>query len=157
MIKRFLGFVSNLANDQHHYLVHWFCRLYTAEEFQRRVELINITFVSLSLPSLLSFSLPYSYYLRSLNFLSSSLCFGISLVPRIRKHMQASDVAPALRASKPLPYLHDWKFRSAARTLSLFYAANALSQQIPVSSFYITLLDNLDVVADYECWIRTAR
>ncbi|KAL7413343.1 hypothetical protein BDY24DRAFT_389757 [Mrakia frigida] len=121
VIKRFLGFVSNLANDQHHYLVHWFCRLYTAEEFQRRVELINIT-----------------------------------LVPRIRKHMQASGLAPALRGSKPLPYLHDWKFRSAARTLSLFYAANALSQQIPVSSFYITLLDNLDVVADYECWIRTA-
>lgn len=70
--------------------------------------------------------------------------------------MQASDVPPAMRASKPLPYLHDWKFRSAARTLSLFYAANAMSQLIPVSSFYITLMDNLDVVADYECWIRTA-
>lgn len=60
------------------------------------------------------------------------------------------------RHKRPLPYLYDWRFRSAARTLSLFFASNALRPQVPISSFYLTLLDNLNVVDDYESWIATA-
>jgi hypothetical protein len=77
-----------------------------------------------------------------------------SLTPRIAKHALAIP-PPASRSSNPqsLPYHHDWRFRSAARVLSLFFAAN---ESIAVSKFYVDGLDHLDVVNDFEVWARTA-
>lgn len=57
--------------------------------------------------------------------------------------------APANRKDD-LTYSHDWRFRSAARVLSLFFASNAHHPRLPVSAFYITYADQLDSVLDYE-------
>lgn len=57
--------------------------------------------------------------------------------------------APANRKDD-LTYSHDWRFRSAARVLSLFFASNAHHARLPVSAFYVTYADQLDSVLDYE-------
>ncbi|CDZ97187.1 E3 ubiquitin protein ligase [Phaffia rhodozyma] len=120
IIKRFLGIVSNLSNDQHHILVNWFNQLYDKDEFQHKLELISTV-----------------------------------VVPRIVKHIPASALPPASR-SKTLPYLYDWRFRSTARVLSLMFASNMAVPRVPISAFYITLIDQLNAVVDYDAWVRTA-
>lgn len=78
---------------------------------------------------------------------------NIALVPRIRKHA-LSVVAPANRKGDLPSYSHDWRFRSAARVLSLFYASNVHRARLPVSAFYVTFADQLDAVLDYESKLR---
>ncbi|KAL2007818.1 hypothetical protein VTN00DRAFT_7800 [Thermoascus crustaceus] len=82
---------------------------------------------------------------------------------------------------QPVVYSEDWQIRAAARVMSLLFAANNASvprkrdgilsdqrfpdmgvttkrhssshgQMIPISSFYNTLLDYSDLVADFEAW-----
>ncbi|RUS25861.1 hypothetical protein BC938DRAFT_471542 [Jimgerdemannia flammicorona] len=63
-------------------------------------------------------------------------------------------LAKAQRAGRSFPaaYESDWRVISAARVMALMFAANNQSPKIPISEFYNTMVDYVDLVADYDSW-----
>ncbi|RKP38869.1 hypothetical protein BJ085DRAFT_41826 [Dimargaris cristalligena] len=52
-----------------------------------------------------------------------------------------------------MPYESDWCFKAAARVMSLLFAANKLRQvSIPIPDFYNSMVDFVDLPADYDAW-----
>ncbi|CAG8493089.1 2866_t:CDS:10 [Ambispora leptoticha] len=49
-------------------------------------------------------------------------------------------------------YETDWRISSAARVMALLFAANKQSYKIPLSEFYNTLVDYIDLIADFNTW-----
>ncbi|KAK9448095.1 uncharacterized protein V1518DRAFT_434351 [Limtongia smithiae] len=49
-------------------------------------------------------------------------------------------------------YGSDWRIRAAARTLSLFFAANIRVSKVPTSNFYNTMVDYIDITHDFDRW-----
>ncbi|GJN92174.1 hypothetical protein Rhopal_005204-T1 [Rhodotorula paludigena] len=52
-------------------------------------------------------------------------------------------------------YADDWMVRACARVGSLLFAANAKRHQVPLSAFYVTLIDSLGehaLVQDFQTW-----
>ncbi|KAK9366967.1 hypothetical protein V1509DRAFT_581900 [Lipomyces kononenkoae] len=49
-------------------------------------------------------------------------------------------------------YGADWRIRAAARTLSLFFAANIQVSKVSTSLFYNTLVDYIDITHDFDIW-----
>ncbi|KAJ1969311.1 putative E3 ubiquitin-protein ligase [Dispira parvispora] len=66
---------------------------------------------------------------------------------------------PSPSAWTNIPYESDWSFKSAARVMSLLFAANNMSRErIPISEFYNSMVDFVDLPADYDAWQqRTAK
>ncbi|KAI9303959.1 hypothetical protein BJ944DRAFT_203547 [Cunninghamella echinulata] len=60
----------------------------------------------------------------------------------------------ALRSKRNLPmaYESDWKIISAARVMALYFASNQQVNRTVLSSFYITMIDCIDLMADFESW-----
>ncbi|GAA5922366.1 hypothetical protein JCM1841_003085 [Sporobolomyces salmonicolor] len=55
----------------------------------------------------------------------------------------------------PQSYAEDWSVRAAARVCSLLVAANATNKRLPLSAFYVTLIDSLGeqaLVNDFQAW-----
>ncbi|GAA5973337.1 hypothetical protein JCM21900_001675 [Sporobolomyces salmonicolor] len=55
----------------------------------------------------------------------------------------------------PQSYAEDWSVRAAARVCSLLVAANATNKRLPLSAFYVTLIDSLGqqaLVDDFQAW-----
>jgi E3 ubiquitin-protein ligase HECTD2 len=109
IIKRTFGLLSNLSNELHHYLVHWFTRLST-DGFRKRIELVN-----------------------------SFITFLLN---------EQRNTGPGV----PPDYESDWRISSAARVMALLFAANKRSSKVPLSDFYNTLVDYIELVADFNTW-----
>ncbi|KAJ9221117.1 hypothetical protein DTO169C6_6503 [Paecilomyces variotii] len=179
IIKRILGLISNLPNECHHYLVLWFSR-FSEGQFQRTVDLVG-GFVTYRLmrqhgkqrsesskdDNGLIPTLP-----GPIGNTAAQLHAALS---GRNQSKQKNDSGP-----KPVVYGEDWQIKAAARVMSLLFAANNSSfsrkqdaifadgrsnagliargnaqsrgQKIPISSFYNTLLDYSDLVADFEAW-----
>ncbi|KAG2227662.1 hypothetical protein INT45_004704 [Circinella minor] len=56
------------------------------------------------------------------------------------------------RHGLPAAYESDWKISSAARTMALLFAANHQSNKLPISDFYNTMIDYINLLADFESW-----
>jgi E3 ubiquitin-protein ligase HECTD2 len=71
--------------------------------------------------------------------------------------------------TKKSSYMDDWQVKAACRVLSLMFAANSHSTRkaegtvdksqtnhsghiLPTSDFYSSMIDNIDLVADFEAW-----
>ncbi|KAL1918392.1 uncharacterized protein VTP21DRAFT_3052 [Calcarisporiella thermophila] len=54
--------------------------------------------------------------------------------------------------SNPGSYESDWSIRSAARVMALLFAANSQSSKLPLYEFYNTMVDYIDLIADYDLW-----
>ncbi|OZJ03288.1 hypothetical protein BZG36_03753 [Bifiguratus adelaidae] len=63
-------------------------------------------------------------------------------------------LSKALRAGKRFPdiYENDWRISSAARVMALLFAANNQTPHVPIYEFYNTMVDYVDLVADYDSW-----
>ncbi|KAI9266929.1 hypothetical protein BDA99DRAFT_507009 [Phascolomyces articulosus] len=63
-------------------------------------------------------------------------------------------VTRAQRSKQGLPaaYESEWKVSSAARTMALLFAANLQSNKLPISDFYNTMVDYVNLLADFESW-----
>lgn len=180
IIKRILGLLSNLPNDCHQLLVSWFSRL-PEDHFQRTVDLIG-RFVTYRLtrqhgrqrnePSKPGNSLVP-------NFSSTG---GTSSAQLHAELTARESPRPADNKKKnSVVYDEDWQIKAAARVMSLLFAANDTNlskkrggiqyeqrvpsatlsakhhaynhgQIIPINSFYNTLLDYSDLLADFESW-----
>ena len=49
----------------------------------------------------------------------------------------------------------DWSLTAAARVMSLFFSANDVVKKVPISEFYNTLVDSIDLLYDYDCWQKS--
>ncbi|ORX50995.1 hypothetical protein DM01DRAFT_1337612 [Hesseltinella vesiculosa] len=49
-------------------------------------------------------------------------------------------------------YGSDWKIISASRVMALLFASNQQSKHVPLSSFYNTMVDYIDLMGDYLSW-----
>lgn len=181
IVKRILGLMAHLPNEIHQILVSWFSRL-SENQFQRTVDLVGgfVTY-RLSRPSqqrelidpteslVPSFSESGAHHASQLH-----AALGGSR-PTSSKPTDSSG-KPQLAS-----YGDDWQVRAAARVMALLFAANgghlskrreatpneprspsvglsarrsahAHGQLIPISSFYNTMLDYADLVADFDNW-----
>ena len=170
--KRILGLMSNLPNDCHHHLIHWFSRL-SEVHFRRIVELVG-TFVT------------YRLARQHGKKRSNSHDPHGGLIPKISGSGPGSSAqlhAALGTAGAPkspdknhsgVPYGEDWQLKAAARVMSLLFSANNQGfrtaagrlragsaartrahrhgQLLPTNAFYNSLLDYSDLVADFEAW-----
>ncbi|CAN8103533.1 unnamed protein product [Discula destructiva] len=180
IIKRVLGLLSNAPAECHNHLVSWLQRLpesrfvqlkdlasgFLAYRLIRQNEKTYETTVDVTaglIPQLAAGRTPASLHAALGNPSRST---------RGRK--------PAKEPPKKLVYHDDWQTKAAARVLGLLFAANnsnhhrpgttalsheemlnsssvkdqvqARGQIVPTSHFYSTLLDDSDLVADFEAW-----
>jgi E3 ubiquitin-protein ligase HECTD2 len=172
IIKRILGLLSNVSNECHGHLVSWFAR-YPKLRFVRNKDLVagflayrllrqsekkqevKVDVIEGLIPDMAAGSSPAS--------LHAALGHG----PSIGKK-QDKDKA------KKMLYRDDWQIKSASKMMALIFAANNYSshrrgitsassshadsrvhtkgQILSTSDFYVTLLDESDLVADFEAW-----
>jgi E3 ubiquitin-protein ligase HECTD2 len=178
IIKRILGLLSNLPNECHHYLISWFARFSDAH-FQRTVDLIG-SFVTYRLSR--QHSRKRSEALFTAEDLISSSVPGAGSNAQLHHALGASNSSKSTKSEhKVVLYGEDWQVRAASRVMSLLFSANnnnparkrdtispdlrfssaglnarhqahVHGQILPISTFYNTLLDYSDLVADFEAW-----
>lgn len=179
--KRVLGLMAHLPNEVHQFLVSWFSRL-SETHFQHLVDLVGgfVTY-RLSRPSpkreLVN---PTEGLVPS--FSDSGAHHASQFHAALGGSRSTSSKRANSSAKSPLTnYGDDWQLRAAARVMALLFAANgghpwkkreampaeprshsvgltarhhahAHGQLIPISSFYNTMLDYADLIADFEIW-----
>ncbi|KAK0705227.1 hypothetical protein B0H67DRAFT_375220 [Lasiosphaeris hirsuta] len=176
IIKRIVGIASNSPHECHTHLVHWFAR-YPEPAFIQLKELVS-AFLAYRLirqnekkhevkvdvtdgliPSVGSGRSP------------ASLHAALGQTPGSGKRQKEKQ--------KKIIYQDDWQIKAAAQVLGFLFAANnmgyvrrslsvrtdgassntrervqARGQVVATSDFYTTLLDDSDLVADFEAWER---
>lgn len=186
IIKRILGLLANLSNENHQYLVTWFSK-YSDGHFQRTVELIG-TFVTYRLSR--QQKRPVHEPINPTEGLVPSFSAG-GLHHASQIHAALDRRPSSTSAGNPdgkpklSSYGEDWQIRVAARVMALLFQANightarkrdasssyeqrqqspglnakhqanSHGQIVPISSFYNTMLDYADLVADFETWETT--
>lgn len=172
IIKRIVGLLSNTPNECHNHLVNWFAR-YPEPLFIRAKDLIH---------SFLSFRLnrqnekKYDAKVDITAGLIPSLNAGRSAAS-LHAALGSSQSAGKKQKEKKKIYNDDWQIKASAQVLALIFAANNTNhsqrslanrtagqaastrdrvqmrgQILATSDFYTTLLDDSDLVADFETW-----
>lgn len=179
IIKRILGLLSNAPNDCHGHVISWFAR-YPETRFAEVKDLVGgflvyrllrqhdkkqevkVDVVEGLIPSM------------SAGRTAASLHAAIG--PNSRQSKKSKE------PPKKQVYSDDWQIRAAAQVMALVFAANNTThsrrkslpnqfpaqdgsypstsrntvhtrgQVFPTSDFYVTLLDDSDLVADFEAW-----
>jgi E3 ubiquitin-protein ligase HECTD2 len=178
IVKRILGLLSNLPNECHHYLISWFSR-FSDPHFQRTVDLIG-SFVTYRLSRQHNRKRSEAHFTAA-DLISSSVP-GAGSNAQLHHALGASVSSKSTKSDhKIVLYGEDWQIKAAARVMSLFFSANnnnpgrkrdtispdlrfssaglnarhqahVHGQILPISTFYNTLLDYSDLVADFEAW-----
>jgi E3 ubiquitin-protein ligase HECTD2 len=174
LIKRILGLMSNLPNDCHHYFVSWASR-FSVKHFERLVDLIGgfLTYRLSRQHGRKRPEKPQSGDDLVPSFASASGNTPAELHAALNR--RGPNKKPAKETDTPIIYTEDWQIRAATRVMSLFFTANISTatkksdgsprsleapkspgprqgHMIPISTFYSTLLDYSDLVADFETW-----
>lgn len=172
IIKRIMGLMSSLPNEMHHFLISWFSR-FSVGQFERIVDLVG-SFFTYRLTRQHgrkhneSFSTDDSL-IPSFSSASGNTPAELHAAINGRNQNKSNN-----SEDKPTVYGDDWQILAACRVMSLLFSANNAGGQrkpdedleetarrnqvinrghlIPISSFYNTLLDYSDLVADFEGW-----
>jgi E3 ubiquitin-protein ligase HECTD2 len=177
VVKRVLGLLSNLPNECHHHLVAWFAR-FSNSHFQKVTELVG-SFVTHRLSrqhgkqQILTQD-PTADLIPRLGTTRQGTSAALhAILSMSEQRSKKPDNWP-----RPVVYNDDWQIKAAARVMALLFSANNLGltnvtlpvsttnsisistreilnhhgQILAVSSFYNTLLDYSDLVADFEAW-----
>lgn len=181
IIKRILGLLSNTTLDCNHHLVVWFSRLSEAH-FRKLVDLVGsfVTY-RLGRQHGMTRSNSYNPDHRGLipsiagpgagSSAQLHAALGVTGPPKLSE-----------KSNETIVYGEDWQIKAAARVMSLLFSANnrtvkvgheatraslfetaipasvaqqrarSHSQLLPTNSFYNTLLDYSDLIADFETW-----
>lgn len=181
LLKRILGLMANLSNDCHHYFVSWYCRFPTGL-FERLVELVGgfLTYRLTRQHGRKRPEVAKDSNELIPSFASAAGNTPAALHASLNR--RSPPKKPDKKKESPIVYAEDWQIRAAARTMSLLFTANlshvsckadgassdsravraanlagnhAEQRQdyvVPISSFYNTLLDYSDLLADFEIW-----
>jgi len=171
IIKRVVGLLSNLSHECHRHLTAWFSR-YNEGRFRILVEIVQ---------SLVTHRFSRQHHVRRRSTGQVITTSAMSeLATDVPAELHAALGLPVQPKSvtdgrtKPPPYSDDWQVKAAARVMALLFAANRSSlhsqrvraidaslsaaptrrqsQLLPTSDFYNTMVDYLDLVADFETW-----
>ncbi|BGP04499.1 Putative E3 ubiquitin-protein ligase [Rhodotorula toruloides] len=64
-------------------------------------------------------------------------------------------IGQCIDGDQPEAYVDDWMVKAGARVASLLFAANSNAQSLPLSAFYVTLIDSLGesiLITDFQAW-----
>lgn len=179
IVKRVLGLLSNAPNDCHSHVISWFARypetrfaeikdlvahflVYRLLRQHEKKQEVKVDVVGGLIPSMSAGRTPASLH--------------AALGTNARQSKKAKE------PPKKQLYTDDWQIRAAAQVMALVFAANNTThsrrkalpssssahhggngvasrdtvhtrgQLFPTSDFYVTLLDDSDLVADFEAW-----
>jgi E3 ubiquitin-protein ligase HECTD2 len=179
VIKRILGILSNTPPDCHNYLIAWFAK-YPEPRFANLKDLVG-GFLAYRLRRQHDKKQEVKVdvvegLIPSMSDGRSAASLHASLRPSARSNKKKTEPA-----NKQV-YHDDWQIRAVAQVMALVFAANnvncsrkntlsggasaqtesngtvsrhnvhARGQLLPTSDFYIALLDDMDLVADFEAW-----
>lgn len=178
ILKRIFGLVSNTPAECHNHLISWFSRLSES----RYIQLKDLTGGFLAYRLLRQNEKKQEVKVDVTAGLIPQLAAGrspASLHAALGNPSRSRQKKPAKEPPKKLVYHDDWQTKAAARVMGLLFAANnhnhrrpgagTLSQEevlnssvkdqvqargqiVPTSDFYATMLDDSDLVADFEAW-----
>lgn len=171
IVKRILGLMSFLSTDCHHFLLSWFSR-FSVGQFERIVDLAG-SFVTYRLTR--QHGRKQSESFKTDDSLIPSFSSASGNTPaEMHAAINGRNQKSSNHQDQPTLYGEDWQIRAASRVMSLLFTANNAGGHrkpdedpdgtahrnqvinrghlIPISSFYNTLLDYSDLVADFENW-----
>lgn len=171
VLERTVCILSNLPKRARHYLLNWFLRFPTSK-FQKAVEAINVL-ISVELSA-------YNSIKRDLfrrtcfnvfkNFQKSfsqhrkqdAEAIPITVEARMRPTPTTQPTpngSPALSTensklpkSNKTKYGYDWKLFAYAKLQAILFNANSISKKLPISAFYNTMVDYIDIKSDFSTW-----
>ena len=180
IIKRLLGLMSRMPETCHNHFISWFSRMPTSH-FRRTVELVG-GFVTYRLARQhgrkhAEADITGTYESLIPSFASASGTTAAEMYMAINGR-QPNSKSAANKGDGPDVYGEDWQLLAAAWVMTLLFTANNVnvSRQmdgypatsydkalvgwgndphghiVPISTFYNSLLDYADLVADYETW-----
>ncbi|ODH13995.1 hypothetical protein ACO22_06743 [Paracoccidioides brasiliensis] len=179
IIKRILGLLSNLPTECHHILVSWFSR-FSESHIRRIVELVG-SFVTYRLnreqkrrrtnPTKLRNGDDLDDYVPTFSSTGSTTPAQLHSAINRENAPKSPDAT-----QQAITYSKDWQIRAAAKVMALLFCANNMTHSrkrdgvrtgaeevlrpdgqssrhlIPISTFYNTLLDYSDLIADFDAW-----
>ncbi|CEJ80499.1 hypothetical protein VHEMI00679 [[Torrubiella] hemipterigena] len=160
IIKRIIGLISNSPPECHQRLTSWLSRC----EWHRFVRIKDFT------SSFLTYRL-LRHQEKKQNLKPGKVDFTGDLVPEMQIgrngnyiHDELSVLRPTKKTqtqTKLITYAEDWQVNAAAKVLAIIFAANenthhrASSRKrrgLPASDFYVSMVDYVDLHADFEAW-----
>ncbi|OAA55954.1 ubiquitin-protein ligase [Niveomyces insectorum RCEF 264] len=182
IIKRILGLISNSSDEWHNQMITCFAQFSTARFLQMKdlvggfLAYRLVRYNEKKEEQTASKSDIADTLVPKVPDGASAASFHAALNPATGS---ASSKKPKQQNQKTLTHGDDWQIKTAVRVLGLLFAANNAAhnhrhasgypdesrsdsgtgsrgrlrgQIVPTSDFYITLLDNCDLVADFEAW-----
>lgn len=176
IIKRIVGLLSNSSTECHNHLITWLAKLHTTR-FARAKDLV-CGFLTYRLLRRSVKSRPTRVDITA--GLIPEMQVGRSAGAYLHEEIGLGSSKKTKDSENKTPYADDWQVKAAARVLALLFAANNLQnlrdgdgvlpnssevqtaavrdgvhasgQLLPTSDFYNLVLDNVDLVADFESW-----
>lgn len=185
IIKRILGLMANLTNENHQYLVLWFSR-YADGHFQRTVEMVS-SFVTYRLSRQKQAANEPVNPTEGLvpSFSDSGMHHASQIHAALGRRPVSTSAGKSADKPRLAVYGEDWQIRVAARVMAILFQANvghiarkrdasaahelrlqspglnakyraySHGQIVPISNFYNTMLDYADLLSDFETWENT--
>ncbi|KAJ5363921.1 uncharacterized protein N7496_009634 [Penicillium cataractarum] len=180
LVKRILGLMSNASNECHHHFISWFSR-FSPSQFERIVELIGgfVTYRLTRQHGRKRNDIGKDGDELIPSFASAAGNTPAELHAAINNR-RSPNKKPEKKKEAPIVYVEDWQLKAGSRVLSLLFTANTDGSRksdvqsrdlrtqrhpnsavlsgrrdnymVPISSFYNTLLDYSDLIADFEIW-----
>ncbi|ODQ50626.1 hypothetical protein SAICODRAFT_73143 [Saitoella complicata NRRL Y-17804] len=128
VLSRLVGWVSGAGNNGHHIIVTWLSQ-WSREDLRSVVEGVG-----------------------------ALIAYRLSKAEKITR-----DVGNGIRGKKSLvavldnEYTTDWRTKAAAKMMALLHAASNMSTSsppLPISEFYCTMIDYIDLISDFRDWER---
>lgn len=177
VLERTVAILANSPKRARHYLLNWVSR-YPQSHIQQNVELINALITRrlnsyhqprlqnkykrvLSLFSLTAFSPSPNSKSSLLQVVPYSAMTPQPPTPQERSASDPTALPTAAAAKNPKSnkitvdnYGQDWRIAAFARLQAIFFNANMVSGKVPITLFYNTMVDYIDVKADFVAWER---
>ena len=178
IVKRLVGLISNAPSDCHAHFVSWLAR-YSTTQFVRTKELVG-SFLAYRLVR--QNDKKYDPRVDVIDGLIPSMSAGHSAASLHAALGHPPGPSKKPKEKPKVQYHDDWQIKAAAQVMALIFSANNLvyprrslagapptacndsvgfvtrdgiharGQLLPTSDFYTTLLDNSDLLADFEAW-----
>ena len=179
ILKRIFGLMSNLPNECHHHLIAWISR-FSETQFRRIVDLVG-SFVTYRLTRQHGRE-RRSNRASTNGLVPNVSGPGAGSSAQLHAALGTiGTMKPSETYDSTVEYSEDWQIKAAARVMSLLFSANSNSLfrkqdatraaspelaiafaarqrththglVLPISTFYNTLLDYSDLIADFEAW-----
>ncbi|KJZ80401.1 hypothetical protein HIM_00251 [Hirsutella minnesotensis 3608] len=175
IIKRIIGLLSKSSAECHNQLIYWFSKFPNAH-FTRTKDLVA-GFLTYRLLRQSAKTRPAQVDITA--GLIPEMQAGRSLGAYLHDEIGSGQPKKAKEPDKSIMYADDWQIKASARVLALLFAANnlriarqggdglsrpsessttlrddvlACDQWLPTSDFYNLVIDNIDLVGDFESW-----